>query len=208
MIGIDELKSAKGILKPQKAVGIDNIGNAMILCVLDNYPEILLKLFNTILTSSSIIPEWLIGMIVPIHKKGSTSDPENYRGITVMSCLGKFFLSILNNRLLKYTIENNILHKSQLGFMKGNRTSDAHIIINNLIKKYCHTSNAKIYGCFVDFSSAFDTIHRGLLLKKLLSHGIKGKLFNVIRKVYINDEACIKVGDKRTNMFKINIGVS
>ena len=35
---------------------------------------------------------------------------------------------ILNQRLLKYVIENNILSKEQLGFVAGNRTSDAHII--------------------------------------------------------------------------------
>ena len=80
---------------------------------------------------SEVIPEWVIGLIVPIYKKGNKSEPENYRGVTLMSCLGKFFLSIINNRLMQYTIDKHILHKSQLGFVPGNRTSDAHIIIKN-----------------------------------------------------------------------------
>ena len=79
-----------------------------------------------------MIPEWVVGLIVPIYKKGNKSEPQNYRGVTLISCLGKLFLSILNNRLMQYTIDNQILHKSQLGFVPGNRTSDAHIIINNL----------------------------------------------------------------------------
>ena len=49
-------------------------------------------------------------LIVPIYKKGNTSEPENYRGVTLMSCLGKFFLSIINNRLMQYTIDKHILH--------------------------------------------------------------------------------------------------
>ena len=38
------------------------------------------RLFNEILQSGEVIPEWLMGIIVPIHKKGSKLDPSNYRG--------------------------------------------------------------------------------------------------------------------------------
>ena len=156
---MEELKSASGTLKSGKAVGIDNLHNEMISSLLGTHPEVILKLFNTILSSSEVIPEWVVGLIAPIYKKGLKSDPSNYRGLTLMSCFGKLFLSILNNRLMQYTMENNILHKSQLGFVPGNRTSDAHII-NNLRRKYCHKRNPKISSCFVDFAKVFDTIPR------------------------------------------------
>ena len=206
-IKIEELKSASSILKPGKAMGVDNLQNEMISSLVETHPEVILKLFNSILTSSEVIPEWVIGLIVPIYKKGNKSEPENYRGITLMSCLGKFFLSIINNRLMQYTIDKHILHKSQLGFVPGNRTSDAHIIINNLIQKYCYKKNSKIFSCFVDFSKAFDTIPRDILLKKLLSHNINGKVFNIIRNIYINDTARIKIENRCTEPFQINKGV-
>ena len=48
-------------------------------------------------------PDLLIGArverIISIHKKGDASNPENHRGITLTSCLGKLFNSVLNNRL-------------------------------------------------------------------------------------------------------------
>ena len=172
-ITLDELKKASGILKPGKALGIDNISNEMIQSLLECHPEIILLLFNSIIESNEIIPELVIGAIVPMHKKGLKSEPSNYRGVTLMSCLGKLFISILNHRLLQFTIQKQILSDSQLGFLVGNRTSDAHIIINNMIRKYCHKNNTKIFSCFIDFSKAFDTIPRDILFKKLLSHGIK-----------------------------------
>ena len=179
----------------------------MIQCTLECHPGILLLLFNSILKSSEIIPEWVIGMIVPIHKKGSKTDPMNYRGITLMSCLGKLFISVLNNRLMQFATKKKILSDSQLGFLAGNRTSDAHIIANNIIKKYCHKNNRKIFGCFVDFSKAFDTIPRDILFKKLLNHGINGRFFNIIKTIYINDKACVKMQGRRTKTFEINQGV-
>ena len=39
------------------------------------------------------------GLIVPLHKKGSIENVENYRGFTLLSVVGKLFTSILNARL-------------------------------------------------------------------------------------------------------------
>ena len=206
MISLEELKTASSVLKPGKALGIDNISNEMIRSLVNCYPEIILLLFNSILESNEIIPEWVIGLIVPIHKKGSTSEPDNYRGITLMCCLGKLFIAILNNRLMRYTIRNKILSDCQLGFMAGNRCSDAHIILNNIIRKYCHKNGSKIYSCFIDFSKAFDSIPRDLLFKKLLKYGVNGRFFNILKNVYNNDKACIKLNNKCTETFEINQG--
>ena len=180
-VTLQELECASDILKPGKAFGYDNISNEMIACLVKTHPEVVLKLFNSLLKSSAIIPEWLVGIIAPIHKKGPKGEQSDYRGISLTSCFGKLFLSILNNRLMTFTIKRNFLSQSQLGFLPGNRTADAHIILHNLIRKYCHKNNSKIYSCFVDFSKAFDTIPRDILLRKLLSFGINGKFFNVIK---------------------------
>ena len=145
--------------------------------------------------------------IVPIHKGAAKSDPGNYRGISLLSCLGKFFLSIINKRLIKFCVERGILSESQLGFQQGNRCSDAHLIIHNLINKYCHKNNRKIYSCFIDLSKAFDTIPRNILLSKLRDVGITGKVFNIIKNIYSSDQACVKVDGKISQPFKISQGV-
>ena len=207
VITLDELKKASAILKPGKALGIDNVNNEMILCLLQNYPQIILKLFNSILENNEIVPDWLVGIIVPIHKNGTKTDPSNYRGISLLCSFGKLFLSILNNRLMTFAIENNILSKNQLGFLPGNRTSDAHIIVHNLIRKYCHKNKSRIYSCFIDFSKAFDTIPRDILFKKLLNFKITGNFFNIIKNIYSNDQACIKIGSELSEFFTVNQGV-
>ena len=69
-ITLDELMKASLILRPGKALGIDNISNEMISCLLEIYPKVILKLFNSILNHNDIIPDWLISIISPIYKKG------------------------------------------------------------------------------------------------------------------------------------------
>ena len=206
-ITLKQLKEASPILKPGKSNGIDIICNEMIQPLLSQYPEVVRLLFNLILKSGVIIPEWIVGLIVPIHKKGQKSEPSNYRGITLMSCLGKLFMAILNKRLLQYTMQNKILSESQLGFIAGNRCSDAHIIINNIVRKHCHKNKAKLFCSFIDFSKAFDTIPRDILFRKLQSYGINGRFFNIIKNIYNDDQACVKIHNQCTKTFKINQGV-
>ena len=54
----------------------------------------------------------------------SRSKVENYRGITLLSVLGKLFTSILNNRLYDYMVQKGILKAEQGGFRKMHGTVD------------------------------------------------------------------------------------
>ena len=79
-----------------------------------------LKLFNKVLDTGEIPDDWLTGMIIPIYKnKGSKEDANNYRGITLLSCVGKLFTAILNQRLTEFCDNNLILKEIQAGFRKG-----------------------------------------------------------------------------------------
>ena len=65
-------------------------------------------------------------------------DPDNYQGISLISCLYKLLTAVINKRLEQFCLDRNILSEAELGFVRGNRTSDAHIILHNVVKKYCH----------------------------------------------------------------------
>ena len=129
----EELDTSSYILKPNKSSAYDSISNEMILGLLEVKPDLIIKLFNEVFKNNQKIDQWSLALITPIFKDGVKTNPENYRGISVLSCLGKLFTSILNQRLLKFVTEKNILSKEQLGFIAGNRTSDAHLILHNVI---------------------------------------------------------------------------
>lgn len=79
--------------------------------------------------------------------------------VYVSSCLGKFFTLILNQRLLKFVQKKGLLHKSQIGFLLNNTTTDHTFTLRTVFDKYVkNISGGKIYACFVDFKNAFDSI--------------------------------------------------
>ena len=76
------------------------------------------------------------GLIFPIYKTGDLLNPSNYRGIAITSCLSKVFNSILNARLEKYILKNEIIRNEQIGFKAGCRTSDHIFKLKTIIDKY------------------------------------------------------------------------
>ena len=83
-------------LKNRKACGIDNIINEFLKNCPTNIVEIVVKLFNIVLQNGVVPESWCIGMIKPLYKnKGSADDPDNYRGITLLSCIAKLVLTVV-----------------------------------------------------------------------------------------------------------------
>jgi len=50
--------------------------------------------------------------------KGNTNDPDNYRGIIILTCMGKPFTTLLNNRLTKFLDSYNVICEEQAGFRR------------------------------------------------------------------------------------------
>ena len=104
-----------------------------------NFVELIVKLFNLILRTGHVPEEWSIGLIVPIFKKkGSKFDTDNYRGITLLSCLGKLFSAIINTRLTKFVENRKIIGEEQAAFREGYSTLDHAFVLNELINIYLH----------------------------------------------------------------------
>ena len=128
-------------LKNNKACGLDSIKNEMIKSVASIFLPCLNKLFNLIFSSGLYPSSSALGYISPIFITGDSSNPENYRGITITSNIGKVFNMVLNNRLDQFLEENQIIEKVQIGFTKNARTSDHMFVLKSLIDEY---TNMKI----------------------------------------------------------------
>lgn len=97
-----EIQTSIAKLKNNKSSGLDSIRNEMIKSGSTILLPCLNKLFNLIFSSGHYPTTWAKGYISPIFKTGDSSDPDNYRGITITSNIGKLFNTILNSRLDKY----------------------------------------------------------------------------------------------------------
>lgn len=199
----------KGIrsLKNNKAPGSDFVTNEMLKNVPQNVISIISEVFNLILDTGIVPISWASGLIKPIYKnKGDAKDVDNYRAITLVSCFGKLFTSLLNSRLTDMLEGNRVISEAQAGFRAGHSTIDHIFALKSIVELYL-AQGRKLYCAFVDYKKAFDTVSRTILWRKLAAQGINGKIFNVIRNLYENAKSCIVVDGNMSDYFETKIGV-
>ena len=131
-----------------------------------SYPVLgskLLTIFNTIFSNSIVPSIWKDNILTLLHKSGSVSDPDNYRGIAVGSCISKLFSELLNQCLQVKVKVDNLVGEQQGSGKKGSRTADHLLVVKFFIDKYVNIQGGKLFACFVDLKKCYDKIPRSLL---------------------------------------------
>ena len=184
-ITYDEIIKASRQLKNHKAVGYDSICNEMIKSLVKTkFINVVRSLFNAICLKSYFPKLRKISYITPIFKDDHSFDPNNYRGISVSSCLGKLFTLIFNERLIKFLDDKKVLSYCQIEFKRDYRTSDHIFILNTVLNSY-FSRGKRVYACFFfDFSKAYDSVWRVGLLYKLILNGLSTKFIHLIKSMY------------------------
>ena len=202
----DEVIKSVKQLKSNKAGGPDKIINEFLIHGRQILVLTICKLFNKIYDMSYFPEEWAEGYIIPLHKKGSANDVENYRGITLLSILGKLFTRVLNNRLSEWAENYYVLIEAQAGFRPGMGTTDNIFVLHGLITHILN-QGSKLYCAFVDFTKAFDYVVRENLWYKLIKFGLRGKVLNIIKSMYSSVKSRVKHCNKLGNEFYCSLGV-
>ena len=122
---------------------------------------------------------------MPIFKTGNINDVDNYRGITLLSTLGKLFTRIINNRLTFWSDTFHIIGDTQSGFRKSCSTVDNVFMLQSVIDS-CLNTKRRLHVAFIDFKKALDHMNRVCFRYKLLKSGIRGPIFNIIKDMYCN----------------------
>ena len=204
-----EVLSACQKLKNNKASSYDLIRNEMLKSAIPFICKPIMQAFNIILNSGKFPKSWKDGIIIPVYKQGNKLDVNNYRGITISSCLGKLFCHVINDRISQELESKNFIKSEQARFRKNYRTSDHVFVLKTIVDKYVLNAKKgdKLFACFIDLRKAFDTVwHDGLFLK-LQKAGICGKIYQVIKSMYHGSQAKVKCNQLMSDSIDITKGV-
>ena len=95
-------------MKPKFSCGLDKIPSIAIKKCLAEFTWILTRIFNMSLESNSVPKLWKQAVITPLHKSGSKDDINNYRPISVPSCVSKVMEMIIDSRI-RNQLENEMI---------------------------------------------------------------------------------------------------
>ena len=197
----EELDSVLRRIKNRKAAGLDEILPEV--WKTKQFDDILLRQCNAVY-SQNRIERWTKGCILPFPKKGDLGLAKNYRGITLTSIAAKFFNALLRNHIEPKI--DNILRKNQKGFRRKRSTTSQILTIRRILEGV-RAKNLQATLLFVDFTKAFDSIHRGKMEQILLAYGLPKETVAAIMILYRNTKEKVRSPDGDTEYFDIVAGV-
>jgi hypothetical protein len=201
-----EVKQSILRAKLKKAAGVDNIKAE----VLKNYIciEIIHKICNHCFLSGEVPSAWNQSIISPIPKDSSKDslNPNNYRGIALISVPCKIYCDILNHRISKWLEDNHKLGDEQNGYRKDRNCIDHLYVLNDILNRRID-SKQNTFISFIDMRKAFDNVNHECLWYKPRKCGIGGHMFKAIQSLYDNVSYAVKVNGHLTSWFNISKGV-
>ena len=105
-------------LKPHKAAGPDDIPLMLLKEAADEIAPAITLLFQASLNQGNTPSTWRKALVVPISKKGSTSDASNYRPISLTSVHSKHCEHILHSTIPTHLASHKIPSDVQHGFRR------------------------------------------------------------------------------------------
>ena len=169
--------------------------------------SLLLNIYNYIWQTGDFPQCWSEAIVIPIPKPGKDhSDPNNYRPISLTSCVCKTLERMINDRLVWFLEHNNILTDIQCGFRKRKSTLDHLVRLESFIRDG-FLNKQEVVSIFFDLEKAYDTTWKYGILKDLHEAGLRGRMTVFISKFLENRNFRVRLGSTLSDPFEQEMGV-
>jgi len=121
----------------------------------------------------------LFANVTPIYKKGPNCQAENYRPISLTSCVCKILESIIKVQMTAYLDNKKVISDRQHVFISGRSC------LTNLLEVFEDWTKSLDEGyvidvIYLDYKKAFDTVPHQCLLQKLQFLGFGGDVLRCL----------------------------
>ncbi|XP_057671969.1 uncharacterized protein LOC130903737 [Diorhabda carinulata] len=113
LISKDKSEATMRKMKNRKSPGLDNINNELLKYGGNELIDQMHVMFNKIYDQRKVLEEWKVSISIPVFKK-EKKDPNNYRGISLLSTTSKLLINIITEE-----ISSSGMSEEQQGFRQN-----------------------------------------------------------------------------------------
>ena len=200
----DEVRQSFKRLNVRSAPGPDGITSRTLKMCNDSLSSVFTKLFNRSFSEGNVPNIWKTSTIVPVPKKKTVSQLNDYRPVALTSVPMK----CAERLVLKQLREETKDHQDTLQFAYTSQKNTQDAILTLLHSIYQHLEEPKTYArvLFVDFSSAFNTLQPHLLVDKLIDMSVSSSIISWIFSFMTNRPQQVRVGSAMSDTLVTNTG--
>ena len=181
---IDIEKILRGT-KVCKAAGIDDLSGRFLKDGSRVLSKPISELCNLSIKLGSFPDACKTAKLKPLFKKGSKTNPSNYRPILLLSLISKVIEKLIHEQTSTFLSNNEILYNYQSGFRKNHSTdSFLTFLYDKILKGFDEgLMNGMI---LIDLQKAFDTIDHDILLQNLNAVGFSNHTIGWFKSYFSN----------------------
>ena len=158
--------------------------------------------------SGEIPTDWKKACTVLAHKKGDTSNPANFRPITLESIPLKIFTSCVRDSMFTFLKANAFIeHRIQKGFLPQLTGTFEHTAQMANIINTARIKQKSLVITLLDLKNAFGEVHHNLIPSVLKYHHIPDHIQILLRSLYSNFHTSIITDSFQTPFIRVRRGV-
>ena len=142
----------------------------------------------------------------PLFKRGSKTDPKNYRPISLLPLISKIIEKIIHDQTQNFLDKNNVIYRYQSGFRKFYSTDSCLSYLNN---KIATGSESGLFTgmILIDLQKAFDTINHDILIQKMTFLGFSEETTNWFKSYLTNRKFIVHINNSFSEPGNLLCGV-
>ena len=170
----------------------------------NKFNTLLTMFFNAMLRHGVAPDDLLLGTMFPLIKdsRGKVHSSDNYRAITIGTCISKLFELIILNKQA-YAFQTGDL---QFGFKESSSPVICSFVAQEVINHYTR-NDSDVYTVLLDASKAFDRVNFIKLFKKLIEKKMCPLVLRLLLNSYINQKLNVRWNVTLSETFGVSNGV-
>ena len=162
-ITFTEAKDETGEIKDGKSAGVDKISNKLLKAAGETIVSSLTYIFNLSINTGIFPDDLKLPKVTPIYKSGDKTECGNYRPVSIIPAVAKFFKQLVYRQLSEFLEANQLLSTNQSGFRTHHSTETALLHSSN--QYLVNMDRSFIKGVlFLNLKKAFDTVDHKILI--------------------------------------------
>ena len=208
-ISEEDTEAAFKAASKYKSPGGDQVTAEMLMATKAWSVPFFTYIYNCCLLDGEVPQNWKDAVIISLYKdKGDSASCANYRGISLLSVIGKGFSHILVQRLQKLLDHPTrpCLLDYQFGFRRGRGTLMACGILQRILESGEETDTG-IYSLFIDLEKTVDQVPRNRLWRMMLEAGYPYDFVRLLRNMHHDTHGIVRDNGQYGKPFPISLGV-
>ncbi len=166
-------------LNPHKGAGPDGLFPKVLKALNSHIAPVLARMFNLSLQTAQVPEDWRHAIVTPVAKSPRTTNPRQFRPISLTYIVCKILEAILKEKLLSHSSQLSLLTTRQHGFLPRRSTLANLLSAEETVNRWLDEGDTVDIVC-LDFAKAFDSVNHRLLLINLKCYGIAPSVINWI----------------------------